>query len=149
MGYVKPQQVDTLTLPSDPSYFVKMKARFDWGDRGKITDALVKFDLGGAAPGAANLSAVEISTGNRAMVLALITEWNLTGEDEKPLPLTLDSIGLLDPEDGDFLLKEALKRTQAAPLVIADSIPPSSQPSTDTPSSTPSTDAGSTTSSSV
>lgn len=40
------------------------------------------------------------------MLPKLIKSWNFTGEDDQPLPITADSLGLLKQTDLKFLLDE-------------------------------------------
>lgn len=107
MPYQKPVDIDTLTLPSDPAYFVKVKSRLKWGGVSKAQSAMLKVDINSP-----ELSDVEMGAYNNALIASAIVEWNLTDENDKPLPITPESVEELEPEDGQFLLAEVSKRTK-------------------------------------
>lgn len=107
MPYQKPVDVVTLTLPSDPEYFVKIRSRVKWGGVSKAQSAMLKVDINSP-----ELTDVEMGAYNNALIAAAIVEWNLTDEADKILPITPESVEELEPEDGQFLLTEVSKRTK-------------------------------------
>jgi hypothetical protein len=127
MAYLKTQGVDRLTLPSDPEYWVELKAKATYGDtiaayramfntnivdlRNVPEDKIAKVQ---ANPGDTTgiITESELDTYYKILISRLIVNWNLTDENERPLPINPETIELLDPEDGSFLQKEAQKRIQ-------------------------------------
>ena len=105
MSYLKASEVDTLTLPSDSAYFVKMRRRIKWGAISKAQSAMLKVDVGSA-----QLTDVEMGAGMNYLIAGAVVEWNLTDANEQVLPITPESIDELEPEDGQFLMLEASKR---------------------------------------
>jgi hypothetical protein len=112
MPYLKVAQTDTLTLPSDSAYTVVMKARASFGDVEAARSAMVKVSATAAGLTAGN---VEVAAYTAALVLALVTSWNLTDETDAPLAITARNLAKLDPADGDFLAAEAQKRAELRP----------------------------------
>jgi hypothetical protein len=121
MGYLKTPETDQLTLPSDSAYWVRIKKRASWGDSSAAQSAMVKL---APAPSPVNgngsaamemLNEVELSAYLHTLVARLVVDWNLTDEQERPLPITLQTVSQLAPEDGDFLALEAQKRLGGRP----------------------------------
>lgn len=120
MGYLKPQETDLLYLPSDPEhrYWVRMRKRAPWGVRVNSQGAMLKVSArpgagnGGATPGVVNEA--EWSGYIYSLMLGFITEWNLTGEDDRPLPITIETLQLLEDIDGEYLSDEAQARQEAS-----------------------------------
>lgn len=106
MPYLKAAEVDELTLPSNPTYIVKMKRRASFGDQRAAQSAMLK--INGQT---GQVSDPEWAAYVGALLPRLIVEWNLTDENDNPLIVSPSSIDLLDPEDGQFLTIEATKRT--------------------------------------
>lgn len=107
MGYIKAVEADILVLPSDPQYVVRMKKWASYGDVEGARAAMLKL-AAGQDPASAELKwQAYIQT----LVVSLIVDWNLTDEAEHPLPVTVETLALLDPIDGDLLAKEAQRRT--------------------------------------
>jgi len=137
MGYLKTPGSDQLTLPSDPAYWVRMKQRASWGDSSAAQSAMVKLaptqggtNGNGAAPMEV-LNEVELKAYLHTLVVRLVVDWNLTDDQDRPLPISLETVGQLNPEDGDFLALEAQKRLGGRPA--AQQVPfenPSGQHST-------------------
>lgn len=149
MPYIK-TQVDRVYLPSDPSYWVDLRQRFTWGDKRTIAKAQLSPELKQALQ-AAIANGLDVSdpanqkelaaefategdsmTANSLLVLSMISEWNLTDENDAKLPINAASLDLLDDEDGDFLLEEAGKRARKAPVAQGPLETPS-MPSSEVP----------------
>ena len=129
MAYLKAIEIDTLTLPSAPEYWVKIKRRATYGDQVAAQSAMLKVDTASAA-----LSDIEWGSYIRSLTAAMVVEWNLTDEQDRALPITAESIDRLEPEDGQFLAAEITKRAALrSPERERPFDSPSSQPSTDTP----------------
>jgi hypothetical protein len=100
-------QTDTLTLPSGPEWTVTMKRRVSGGDH---SDALTE-----------SLAREEGAVGSRYQIYLrnlmpkLIVSWTLTDEQDRPLPITPQTVGLLHRADWDFLVAECEKRVEERP----------------------------------
>jgi hypothetical protein len=112
LGYLKSnaQETDQLTLPSDSDYYVVMKRRAAYGDQLAAQAAVVQVDTDNLGGGLNTQASVDSGAYVRVLLTRLIVDWNLTDENEQPLPRTLENIERLDPEDGAFLADEANKR---------------------------------------
>ncbi len=100
---------DELTLPNHPETKVWLKRRPDFGARnlvqahGYLTRVQVAADKYATDPVAfANYIAIRTVT--------MIHDWTVTDESGKRVPITIEGVNALDPEDGDFLESEARKR---------------------------------------
>lgn len=105
--YLKPTETDTLHLPSDSAFEVRMKALATFGDTNAAQSAMLKIDS--ANPGA--ISEMEWGAYVKALTVSMIVEWNLTDDNGAPLPITGANLDDLKPEDGQFLATEAHKRS--------------------------------------
>jgi hypothetical protein len=105
LPYIKPIETDEVALPSDPAYKVRLKKRATYGDQLAAQSAMLKLDP--ANPG---VNQMEWSAYIQALSVSLIVEWNLTDENDNPLPITGASLARLSSEDGQFLAAEATKR---------------------------------------
>lgn len=143
MGYLTAPETDELRLPSNDTYWVRMKKRAQYGDNRAAQSAMLQFSTGGPQSNGNGASPqmvtdVEVGAYMGTLAVRLITAWNLTDEAENPLPITLDNLDRLDPEDGEFLATEAQKRVGGrAPEKQAPFQKPSGQRLTDTKSKTP------------
>lgn len=118
MAYIKPSAVDTLSLPTDPAFTVVMKRRASFGDVEAARNAMVTLDTQLDSKQEAKVDAkVEYANYLRELLPRLIVSWNLTDEEDQPLPVNAKSMERLDPIDGDFLSKEAQKRSSLRPQV--------------------------------
>ncbi len=113
MPYLKSASVDVLTLPSDQAYSVSMKSRASYGDVESARSAMLK--ITGSAAGVSQ--DVQWKAYIMALILSLITDWNLTDEQDQKLSITAINLAKLDPIDGDFLAAEAQKRSALRPEV--------------------------------
>lgn len=131
MGYLKPQETDLLYLPSDPEhkYWVRMRKRAPFGVVVEAQSHMLKMSTAVAVdpnPAAPNgngklgkpekakvISEAEWSGYILALIYGFITEWNLTDDHELPLPLTIESIQMLDEHDGQYLSDQAQARQGA------------------------------------
>lgn len=133
MPYVRANETDTLTLPSNSAYHVVMKKRASYGDRLAMQKAMLQIsqvDLASVEPSKVHLVEADVETGKgvmteieidgymRSLLVRLIVSWNLDGEDGEIMPITQETIELLEPEDGDFLNKEAQRRLMPRAVVI-------------------------------
>lgn len=132
MPYKKRGAPSRLNLPSDPDYWVVMKARPSFGDKSAAQSAMVDITqvadektvpkakrkklVVDKATGAGVLTEVETQAYFSTLLSRLIIEWNLTDERDKVLPITVEAIDELEPEDGDFLVKEAQERLKGRPV---------------------------------
>ena len=136
MGYLKVAEADQLSLPSDPTYWVRMKRLASWGDSSAAQGAMVKVAPGGNGHKEAEvLTEMELAAYLHTLVARMIVEWNLTDDQDRPLPISVQTVALIDPQDGDFLALEAQKRLGGRPA--AQQTPfakPSGRHSTDTKS---------------
>ena len=107
MPYQKPVEIETLTLPSNSDYFVKIRSRIKWGGVSRAQSAMLKVDINSP-----ELSDIEMGAYNNALIASAIVEWNVTDETDKVLPVSPESVEELAPEDGQFLLNEVSKRTK-------------------------------------
>lgn len=96
MSYVKKAAAQKITLPSDKHYHVLWKPKVTYGALKEARTQAIQIDSDGTPHFDANIYA-ELS------LLAHIDSWNLDDEDGQPLPLTLESVGLLDNEDVSLL----------------------------------------------
>lgn len=114
MGYFKPPETDQLVLPSNSEFWVRMKRRAEFSDGEAAKGSMIKFSTpepNGHTPTANDvLTQTEITAYNTVLISRMVTEWNLTDDKEQVQPITLATIGRLDPDDGDFLAEEAMKR---------------------------------------
>lgn len=115
MPYLKSSaaETDRLTLPSDGDYWVDMKKRAAYGDSLAAQSAMVKIETNGN--GQAKVSEPDSAASVRTLVARLIVDWNLDDEQGQKLPITPETIELLDSRDGNFLAEEANKRVGGRP----------------------------------
>lgn len=134
MPYLKSRETDTLTLPSDPSYHVEMKKRPTYGDKLYMQKAMMRMqpvDLASVDPrdapyvesteddsGKGMMTKIELDGYMKALLERLIVSWNLDGANGEIMPITGDTIELLESEDGDFLIAEAQRRLRPRAVVI-------------------------------
>jgi hypothetical protein len=154
MGYLKPVETDPLALPSDKQWVVHMKKRANWGDtaaaqaamvhEGMVAAATRNQALNGSGPADEAAQVAEVISGAetdaymQTLVARLIVTWNLTDEQGQPLHVSVDTVALLEPEDGEFLAEQAQKRRGGRPAAQQRPFKkPSGQRPTATPSSTP------------
>lgn len=118
MSYVK-AGTTRYTLPSDPEFWVELRERSRAGDRRAANEAsTVRYlaPLNEIRPedwhyvvdrtddGEKGLVVKRnIDEYNRVLMARRIVAWNLTGEDGEQLPVTPDTVDLLEVEDWDFL----------------------------------------------
>lgn len=125
MGYLKAQQFDVLPLPSNSEFWVKFRKVAPWGVRIESQGAMLKVTAQAASPeDAANgnvgvVSEAEWAGYMRTLIRGFIVEWNLTDENEQPLPINDASINALADEDGQFLAGEAQQRSQLRTVAAA------------------------------
>lgn len=108
MGYVKSIETDTLTLPSSPDYWVKIKRAATYGDQLGAQSAMLKLESAGSDV----VSQMEWSAYIQALTISMTVEWNLTDEHDQPLPITAASLSKLSAEDGQFLASEVSSRAK-------------------------------------
>jgi hypothetical protein len=136
LSYLKAHGSERLTLPSDPEFWVEMKLKGTYGDKLAAQQAIMKgVDIVAVANavesgnGTGAVTEVESAAFFQVVLLRLITAWNLTDLDGQELPITGETIGLLDDEDGEFLQREARKRLAGRPKAAAVPLGKRSQPS--------------------
>lgn len=119
MGYLKTIPIDTLPLPSNPEYHVRMRARATAGIVRAAQTAMIHVDTTYADPAtgkpldkAQAITTTEWGAYTRELAFGLLVDWNLTDDNDQPLPLTRENLDLLEPEDGQFLDDEAAKRAK-------------------------------------
>lgn len=128
MPYAKPIETDTLSLPSDESYTVTLKRRASFGDQRRAQAAMMHVD-----PLTGTMSEPQWDSYIATLLVRLIVSWTITDENNQPMPVTVENLDRLSPEDGQFLIAEATRR--AALRSEAEQRPfvsNSSQPSTET-----------------
>ena len=119
MGYLKTIPIDTLQLPSNPEFHVRMRARGFFGVSREAQAAMIQAD--GVDP-QTNQAITRSEWGDyvktlllgnpRKGVPGLLVDWDLTDENDQPLPLNAIGLDKIDPIDGQFLTDEANKRNQ-------------------------------------
>jgi len=143
MGYLKPSETDQLFLPSNPpeepeKFWVRMKKKAEYGDSRAAQNAMMRVNQGSNGRSGQMVTEFEVGAFIGTLTVQLLTEWNLTDENDRVLPITVDNLDRLADEDGEFLSDEAQKRKagraaeQQAPFER-----PSGRPSTATRSKTP------------
>jgi hypothetical protein len=114
MSYLKAdsQDTDKLRLPSDPDgeFYALMKKRAAYGDQLAAQSAVVQVLADSGQNGQPVTPDVDTAAYARTLITRLVVEWNLTDEAEQPLPITIENVERLYPEDGEFLATEAAKR---------------------------------------
>lgn len=119
MGYLSSPETDRLPLPSNNEYFVLMKRKATFGDGEAAKGSMIKISQAapnGHTPTAADMvTEAEISAYNTVLISRLVVEWNITDQAERVVPITPAMVELLEPEDGDFLAAEAMKRLGRRP----------------------------------
>jgi hypothetical protein len=130
MPYIKQAGTDRLTLPSAPDYYVLMKSKATYADKLASQKAMMQVsqvDLATLDPAKAHLVEADMESGRgvlteieidaffKTLLERLIVSWNIDGEDGEVLPITQETIGQLDPDDGDFLTAAARKRLGGRP----------------------------------
>jgi hypothetical protein len=112
MPYLKSASNETvrLDLPSgDGEFWVEMKRRASYGDQLAAQAAVVKIETNAVGQTVTEQS-LDTSAYVRTLVAKLIVDWNLDDESGQKLPITPESVDMLEPRDGDFLATEANKR---------------------------------------
>lgn len=110
MGYLAARETDQLWLPSAPdTYWVRMKKRVEYGDSRAAQTALLKVSAKEDGSGEV-ATALEVGAFIGTLTVCLITEWNVTDENDQVLPITVDNLDRLSAEDGEFLAAEAQRR---------------------------------------
>lgn len=108
MPYIKPVESDEVVLPSDATYHVRLKKRATYGDQLSAQSAMLRLETGTAGV----VSQVEWAEYIQSLTVAMILDWNLTDENDQPLPITASSLARLAPEDGEFLATEVASRAK-------------------------------------
>jgi len=106
-------------LPTDPQYWVELRDHGRAGDRRVASEAsTVRYvaALNEISPEDWHYVVDRTDDGERGLVVRRnveeynrqlmaqrIVRWNLTDENDQPLPVTPESMDLLEPEDWDFL----------------------------------------------
>jgi hypothetical protein len=93
---------DTLTLPSNADFNVTVKRRIKGGDH---SDAMRL-----ALEAADSSIPSRMQTFGRSLLGVAIISWNLTDENEQPVPVSDQAIGELERVDYEFLSAEVGKR---------------------------------------
>lgn len=111
MPYIKAGtgETDRLTLPSDGEFWVAMKRRATYGDQLAAQASVVKLESNGNGTVATEPN-LDTSAYVRTLVSRLVVDWNLDDEQGQKLPISPETVEMLDPRDGDFLASEANKR---------------------------------------
>lgn len=111
MPYLRDSEIDTLKLPSAPdTYWVRMKKRARYGDFLAAQGELLRVSQGQNGNAGQLQTDIEISAFLSTLTVRLITEWNLDDQNGNPLPVGLETLALLETEDGQFLAQEAQAR---------------------------------------
>jgi hypothetical protein len=108
MPYLRPVQSDEIALPSDPTYKVRLKKRATYGDQLAAQSAMLKMENGASGV----ISQMEWGAYIQALTLSMILEWNLTDENDLPLPISAASLEKLSAEDGQFLAAAVTERAK-------------------------------------
>jgi hypothetical protein len=113
MSYTQKEKTDKLELPSNKAYWVELKAKTNYGDSLEGSSDFLNMEP--------NLETGEVKTKldlasyTKYRILTCIVDWNLDDEEGNVLPLSVESINLLDGVDGKFLAKEAEARLGERP----------------------------------
>lgn len=105
MPYVKHAAATRLVLPSDSHYFIMWRAKIAYGALAAARTQAIKIDGEGNAQFDANAY-------SDLALLAHIESWNLDDAEGKPLPLSLESLGLLDSDDVSFLQEKMAAKSK-------------------------------------
>jgi len=103
MGYIRPNEVDQVDLPTK-GYWVKMRGRVIGRDHSLALATAIEEVPDPAASGQRWL------VQNQVLAVQLLVEWNITDENDKPLPINRETLGDLDPADHEQILMEANRR---------------------------------------
>lgn len=79
---------------------------FTWGEKNSLQKKLytgMSYDLTNPQESVKQVDALALHEQGLESILVGLKEWDFTEENGEPLPITLENIGLLCPEDGDFL----------------------------------------------
>lgn len=105
MPYVKKAVAEQIPLVSDPQYWVMWRRKLTYGQMRDIARAGQTTENGEVKMD--NLTATD------TLLLAHIESWNLTDEQDNPLPLTAESLTVLDEDDAAQLTKLATSQIEA------------------------------------
>lgn len=99
MGYVSVYSgTDTITLPTNPKYFVKLRKCLSRAQlkqaEGMLTQAVIDMQGNGSIR-------PDVSGYRNAMVLFSLAEWNIDDEDGNVLPINPSTVDLLAGPDFD------------------------------------------------
>jgi hypothetical protein len=123
--------------PAPTKYVVSMKRKASYGDSLAAQNAMIRFSQGQNGHSGEILSDMELARYLRTLAIRLIVSWNLDDEDGQVLPVTEQTLEMLEPRDGQFLTLEAQQRLGRRPeLQQRDFSKPSSASSMGTGSRT-------------
>lgn len=96
MGYAKKQETKRVTL-TDPKYWIDIAVETTWKQKKHFLWAA------GNKQGANGALATPLD----AYLLGIIIDWNLDDENNVKLPITQESLDMLNPDDADKIIEAA------------------------------------------
>ena len=113
MGYfVYDDEVERVDLGDGE--WVDIKRRMSYGDRQKLIAYYAKLQTKLNSPDV-DIS-LDVEGGNIMLLLLNIKAWSLKDRDGKPLPVTRETIAMLDPDIAERLEREIERRNPARPF---------------------------------
>ena len=126
MATITTPGIDELTLPNHPETKVWLKQRPQFGDKNRVEAAAVVARRE-VAPGKYATNSDDFAHYLSVKVVVMIHDWTVTDESGKRVPIVVEALEALDPEDGEFLSTEAKKRYDGVDTTpLGDSSEPSS-----------------------
>lgn len=104
MGHFVGDEVDRIDLGDN--FWVDIKRRMNYGDQQKLVGQFIKLGIAGKEPTAE----LDITSTGITLLQLNIKAWNLTKDDDKVMPIGVESIIQLDPAIADRIRKEIDKR---------------------------------------
>ena len=128
MATITAPGIDELTLPNHPETQVWLKRRADFRAR-NLVQAYAFVTRVEISPSQYDTDPAKFAAYIANRTVAMIHDWSVTDESGKRLPVSVDVLGALDSEDGEFLENEARQRYEGEPKTVP--LANSSEPTSD------------------
>lgn len=125
MATITAPGIDELSLPNHPETKVWLKRRPSWGDKNRV-EARATVARREVAPGKFRTDPDGFADWLVIKALVMIHDWAVIDESGKTVPVTAEALESLDPEDGEFIAKEAGRRYSGDSVPLASNSEPSS-----------------------